>query len=82
MIDLISEYWAFSLVIIIIIASNALNLTLFKDVSVRPEKDHIESGWGGALDETANDKQKNRREISTRLMWFFTSIVLVLSIFF
>lgn len=82
MIEFFCENWSFVLVIMIIVASNALNLTLFKDIDVSPIKDHIEEGWSRANDEATNESQKSRREVSTRLMWFLCSIVLILSIIF
>ena len=81
MVEFVIEYWALALVIGIVITSNALNLTAFKDIDVNPEKDHIESGWQKGLDEQFNEKQSNRRKISTKLMWFFIFVVLFLSIF-
>lgn len=79
MIEFISEYWALAMVVSFVITSNTLNLTVFKDVKVSPEKDHIESGWQKGLDEAFNIKQENRRKISTKLMWVFIFIVAILS---
>ena len=62
MIEFISEYWAWVMVVAIVITSNTLNLTVLKGVEVSPEKDHIESGWQKSLDEKFNIKQENRRK--------------------
>ncbi|PLT24961.1 hypothetical protein [Pseudoalteromonas sp. MelDa3] len=82
MIEFINVYWAWVLIATIIIVTNVLNLTVFKDVEVRPIKDHIEEGWGRSLDEGTNKNQQKRRDTSTRFMWFLCLIVVVLSIIF
>jgi|TARA_R110001583_G_scaffold29990_2_gene104174 hypothetical protein len=83
MVEFLNEYWAWTLIIIIILCSNVLNLTVFADRDVRSAKHEIdEAGIGATEDKAINSSLKWRRRSSTRLMWFLCSILFFISIIF
>ena len=83
MVEFLNEYWSWTLIIIIILCSNALNLTIFADKDERSAKNEIdEAGIGAREDTEVNSSLKWRRRSSTRLMWFLCSILFFISIIF
>lgn len=65
------EYWELIAAVFYFLVAYTINHTIYKNIDVRPYKDHIEDGWGQSLDESHNECLEHKRSVVSRTMWLF-----------